>query len=645
MSAATDWLVPAACGAEACPPPGALYVFLARAADLAIAVELLAILLGLLWMAGRRPGWPSAYRGLAWTSGGFLLLLGAVHGANALGPQALSFAWVLPAKVAAALLGGVVVWLVWRWTAQGQVAAAGAAAGAAVGVASLAAVDVREREPAGPQMAAQRLEPAPDASRRELEGRLDERTRELALAKARLEAALHGAHIHAFSQDRELRYTWAYNPDSAAAAAEMIGRTDDDIFPADVRDALTAVKQRVLATGQPEVCEACSADAGGQVHYSYHIAPSFGGDGAIDGITGVAIDVSRIRSLENEQQRLGDELRGALQCYEIALRGSHVTLFTQDRDLRFTSISNPLFGREVSDIVGHTTADILPKDSRDQFGALVRASLASGHGQGGEVSVKEADKTRWYDLHVEPLPDSKGNIVGVTCALFDITDRKTNEGHLRLLMRELTHRSKNLLAVIQSMARQTARHAGTIDSFLETFGDRLQALATSHDLLVQEGWYGASLQDLTRRQLAKYLDSAANRVTVSGPAIHLKPAAAQSFGLALHELAMNAERFGALSVPKGRVDVVWRKLSSDTTPASESAAKGGAEKTGKEGVEIVWAEHGGPDVTTPSRRGFGSLVVEKNLSRALDADVALTFEPTGVRCRMMIPASHLLGER
>ena len=113
MSAATDWLVPAACGAEACPPPGALYVFLARAADLAIAAELLAILVGLLWIAGRRRGWPGADRGLAWTSGGFLLLLGAVHGANALGPQALSFAWVLAAKVAAALLGGIVVWLVW----------------------------------------------------------------------------------------------------------------------------------------------------------------------------------------------------------------------------------------------------------------------------------------------------------------------------------------------------------------------------------------------------------------------------------------------------------------------------------------------------------------------------------------------------
>ena len=386
MSAAPDWLASATCGGEACPAPGAVYVFLARAADSAIALELLGILVCLLWIAWRRPGWPTRYRKLAWASGGFLLLLGAIHFVNALGPPTLSFGWALSAKVAAAVVGGVVVVLLWRWLSQGVPAAA-------VGFAKFNGPEPREA--AGQPTAAQQLDATRrelERARRELEARLDERTRELGLAKARLETALHGAHIHAFSQDRELRYTWACNPDSAAAAAKMIGRTDDEIFPAEVRDALIAVKQRVLATGQPEVCEACSADARGQAHYSYHIAPSLGRDGAIDGITGVAIDISRIRSLESEQRRLADELRGALQCYEIALRGSHVTLFTQDRDLRFTSISNPLFGREVAEIVGRTTADILPAESRDQFGALVRASLASGHGQGGEVSVKEGDR-------------------------------------------------------------------------------------------------------------------------------------------------------------------------------------------------------------------------------------------------------------
>ncbi|MGZ8396019.1 MAG: sensor histidine kinase [Rhodoplanes sp.] len=594
---------------------------LARAADLGLALDLAAILACLVWIAARRPSWPRESRGIVvWASGAFLGLLSLVHLVNALSPGSLSVGWELTAKAVAAVFGGATAVLLWRGFA-------GDARGATPGFGF--ASGFLPRAAAGPETKTlHELETA----RRELETRVEERTRELSLVKARLETALRGAYVHAFSQDRELRYTWVYNPDNAEAAAEMIGGTDDEILPAEAKDAIIAVKRRVLQTGRPETCEACSLNSRGQALYSLHIAPAFGPDGRVDGITGAAIDISRVRSLESEQRRLADELRGALHRYEIALRGSQVTLFTQDRDLRFTSISNPLFGREVADIVGRTDAEILPAESREQLAALVRTALATERGQGGEVSVKEADKTRWYDLHVEPLPGENGSIVGVTCAMFDITERKTGESHLRLLMRELTHRSKNLLAVIQSMARQTARHAGTIDDFLDTFGNRLQALATSHDLLVQEGWYGASLHDLTRRQLAKYLDGAADRVTLSGPAVHLKPGAAQSFGLALHELAMNAERFGALSVPQGRVEINWRRLLSP-------------EASDKEGVEIVWAEHGGPDVTAPSSRGFGSLVVEKNLSRALDADVALTFEPSGVRCRMLIPASHLLDGR
>jgi PAS domain S-box-containing protein len=621
MSAALDWVAAVACEGPSCPESGSLYSVLARAADFGIALELAAILACLVWIAARRPGWPRESPGiLVSTSGAFLALLSLVHLGNALSPGLLSAGWALAAKAAAAVLGGATAGLLYRGYA-------GRAPQAAPGFAFANGL----LPPAAGEPETKTLHEL-ETARRELETRVEERTRELSLVKARLETALRGAYVHAFSQDRELRYTWVYNPDNAEAAAEMIGRTDDEILPAEAKDAVIAVKRRVLDTGRPETCEACSLNSRGHALYSLHIAPAFGPDGRVDGITSAAIDISRVRSLESEQRRLADELRAALHRYEIALRGAHVTLFTQDRDLRFTSISNPLFGREVADIVGRTDAEILPAESREQLARLVRAALATGRGQGGEVSVKEADKTRWYDLHVEPLPGEKGSIVGVTCAMFDITERKTGESHLRLLMRELTHRSKNLLAVIQSMARQTARHAGTIDDFLDTFGNRLQALATSHDLLVQEGWYGASLHDLTRRQLAKYLDGAADRVTLSGPAVHLKPGAAQSFGLALHELAMNAERFGALSVPQGRVEINWRRLLSP-------------EASDKEGVEIVWAEHGGPDVTAPSSRGFGSLVVEKNLSRALDADVALTFEPSGVRCRMLIPASHLLGGR
>jgi PAS domain S-box-containing protein len=315
----------------------------------------------------------------------------------------------------------------------------------------------------------------------------------------------------------------------------------------------------------------------------------------------------------------------AMHRYETALRGSDVTVFTQDKDLRYTSISNAMFGRAIRDIVGRRDDEIIPADSLSVVTALKRAALDTGTPQDGEVRISEGTNKRWLDLYIEPLRDAGGAIVGLTCAAVDITERKEGEAHLRLLMRELTHRSKNLLAVIQAMARQTARHARSTDSFVEQFGARLQALARSHDLLVQDGWHGASLMDLIRSQLGSYFDRIGSQITVDGPPVSLRPEAAQSLGLALHELATNAAQFGALSSPAGRVSITWGWQSDRAPPA----------------VEILWVESGGPEVGTPEQRGFGTLVVERNLARALEAEVDLTFGSEGVRCRIVIPVTQL----
>jgi two-component sensor histidine kinase len=337
-----------------------------------------------------------------------------------------------------------------------------------------------------------------EAARRELETRVVERTRELSLVKARFETALHGAKIHVFSQDCDLRYTWMYSPDGADADAS--GRADGEEAPSLQRAAIEALKRKVIATGQP-----------------------------------------------------GD----------------------------------------------------------------------------GEFRIDGGSPPRWHDLHVEPMRDANGAVVGVICAAVDITARKAGEAHLRDLMRELTHRSKNLLAVIQAMARQTAQHTGTVDHFLERFSARLQALAASHDLLIQESWYGASLAELVHSQLGHHLDRERPQVSAVGPALLLKPEAAQSIGLALHELATNAAKFGALSVPAGRVAIEWRRL-----PKAEG-----------EGIELLWTESGGPEVRQPDRRGFGTLVIERNLARALDAEVILAFVVEGLRCRMKVPAASIADGR
>ena len=460
----------------------------------------------------------------------------------------------------------------------------------------------------------------------DLEQRVADRTREITRVKARFETALRGGKVYAFSQDRDLRYLWAYSP-TGDASDDIVGRTDQEILPASEREAVIALKRRVIETGVAEDCEVFYPIPHGSVLLSLHVEPAVGGDGRIEGVTCAAIDISRLRSLESEQRRLAAELRAALTRYEIALRGSHVTVFTQDRTLAYTSVSGPMFGRDPDEIVGRTEDEDFGIQDHRNLSALKREILESAEPKDSEIRVQNNGTTHWYDVHLEPLPDLTGAVVGIAGAAVDITERKQGEAHLRLLMRELTHRSKNLLAVIQAMARQTARHTSSPDEFLDQFGARLQALATSHDILVQESWYGASLAALTRQQLGHYINGPRTQISIDGPPVVLRPEAAQSVGLALHELAANAAKYGALSVPDGHVDIRWRHGEDE------------------EGIELSWAESDGPSVRVPDHRGFGSLVVEKNLSRALDADVQLDFDPAGVRCRIVIPPAHVLSGR
>ncbi|HSL78013.1 MAG TPA: HWE histidine kinase domain-containing protein [Pseudolabrys sp.] len=352
-----------------------------------------------------------------------------------------------------------------------------------------------------------------------------------------------------------------------------------------------------------------------------------------------AAQETELERLENENRRLNDQvatqawelslLRARFARYETALRGSQVTVYTQDRDLRYMSISNSMLGRSAEAMLGCTDSEILAGDGAAAIVAVKREVLATGEAKRAEIPLEDARGIRWHDLHIEPLRNETNEIVGLICASVDVTERKEGEAHLRLLLRELTHRSKNLLAVIQAMARQTANHAGSTDAFLKQFGSRLQALAASHDLLVRESWYGASLGELIRSQLSSYLDGNSVQVSIEGPAIALKPEAAQNLGLALHELAINAAKFGALSVPTGRVSITWIRRESAVDNA----------------VELDWREQLGPKVKARRKKGFGTMVIERNLARALDAKVSMDFDPDGLHCHIVIPASQILAAR
>jgi two-component sensor histidine kinase len=186
---------------------------------------------------------------------------------------------------------------------------------------------------------------------------------------------------------------------------------------------------------------------------------------------------------------------------------------------------------------------------------------------------------------------------------------------LRFVTDELGHRIKNLVAVIQSIARQTMHQAATKEDFEARFSGRLGALGHSLDLLIANDWRGAHIDELVRLELTPFGLLDQMQISVKGPPLALSSVAARNIGLALHELATNAAKYGALSVPEGKVAVQW-----------ELASRGGGQR-----FHMVWQEFGGPIVTEPTRRGFGRQVIQSVAARALTGKVTHEFLPEGVR--------------
>ncbi|MEA2856708.1 MAG: hypothetical protein QOH98_1029, partial [Methylobacteriaceae bacterium] len=194
------------------------------------------------------------------------------------------------------------------------------------------------------------------------------------------------------------------------------------------------------------------------------------------------------------------------------------------------------------------------------------------------------------------------------------------------LLRELTHRSKNIMAIVQAMARQTVAEALSARDFEEKFSARLQGFAYSHDLLLKENWQGVAIDELVRSQLGAFADLIGSRVEIKGPNLLLTPEATQNLGLALHELSINAAKHGALSTPAGSVLVHWSTFATDS---------------GETQFLLSWSEMNGPEVRPPRHKGFGQLVLERMLPRALDADVRLDFAEGGVKWSITMPGRYI----
>ena len=247
-----------------------------------------------------------------------------------------------------------------------------------------------------------------------------------------------------------------------------------------------------------------------------------------------------------------------------------------------------------------------------------------------EFRIIRADgETRWLAARGDMLYDQPGDdplrvrrYLGVN---FDITERKEQEEHLRFLMKEVNHRSKNMLALVQAVARQTA--TASPQDFVTRFGERIQSLAAAQDLLVKSQWQAVSLSELIRSQLAHFKDLIGDRIQLQGPDVKILPAAAQTIGMAVHELATNAGKYGALFNEIGRVEVTWNLL--------------GPEGGGPQFL-MSWTESGGPPVTKPTRRGFGSRVIGSMVKMSLDCDSEIDYAPTGFGWRIACPAEKIV---
>ena len=339
----------------------------------------------------------------------------------------------------------------------------------------------------------------------------------------------------------------------------------------------------------------------------------------------------RVLGISTIHRDVTDARRTALADARFAavVGASHDAIITLDAQARIESWNKgaeELFGWPAQEAIGRAISFIVPEDRQREHEDIAHR-VAAGESvvretvrltrEGGRVSVAAS---------FSPYMD-QGEPAGSAVTFRDIGDRLARESHIHLLLKELSHRSKNLLAIVQGIARQSAMRTGDMRTFLDSFGARLQALAHSHDLIVQENWHGADMHALVAMQTGAF-EIASDVLRVSGERLLVKPEAAQNIGLSLHELASNALRYGALSAADGHVEIAW----------------GFVERAETRMLQVTWREFGGPAASLPKRSGFGSLVLSQITPRALGGQATLSVEDSGLAWVLEAPADNVLGK-
>ena len=341
------------------------------------------------------------------------------------------------------------------------------------------------------------------------------------------------------------------------------------------------------------------------------------------------------RAIRRKEQRL----LSANRSLRLAHTAAHAASWEWrwGRSLRWLDLAA---AREVASLPPAWTEDeeiedwrqVMPKAGRRAFDRAIKILQTAGAAS-FEMEVTGADRAPHW-MRIDCAVTERGEdgeprrISGVTVDITEakraderlraeVAQRKRSEERQQMLVHELNHRVKNMLATVQSVARQSL--GSELRGPGRDFEERLMALAWAYEILTRERWSGASLREVIQRTMAPHIDRAANRLALDGPDLWLTPNRALSLALAMHELATNAVKYGALSQEGGRIGVRWQVR----------------ERPGTRSLELEWRESGGPPVTPPLRRGFGSRLIERSLSRELHGEVSLDFEPSGLVCRVV----------
>jgi two-component sensor histidine kinase/PAS domain-containing protein len=350
------------------------------------------------------------------------------------------------------------------------------------------------------------------------------------------------------------------------------------------------------------------------------------------GVGGVLITATETTN----RVRMEEALRKSEETYRSAMHLGRIGSWEVDfvRGIRtWTHEGMALFGIDLPDGLGKVGGpsdeffQAMHPDDRHLLGEY-HAQVSKQDSFPAEYRILKPDgQVHWlagYGRVLDRQPNGKAHrIINVAT---DITERKAAETHQRFLLQELSHRSKNLLTLVQSIADQSFRKSKNQKDFQSRLSGRLGGLAASNALLAQGDWRGSSLRELIEFQLAPFIDLSSSQLEMHGAEVNLTADASQAIGLALHELATNAVKHGALSSPRGRLDISW------TVDQTSSAG----------GLKLDWRESDGPPVATPKQNGFGHVVIKNMIEQAVRGSVEINFAEEGLHWSLQAPGSVFL---